>query len=212
MTLLCAAWAWNRVRAHKVGPLVIRSLLGALLVFEICVLLGLGQLDRAAWTGAWGFAGALALRSALGLVGSWVVAGTLFAVTLLAATELGFHWIARLARRALVDPAVGLGTAWGEWREARAARGQAGPKPKGKKEARPAAAPDPGRAAEARGTEPREEPARPRISRPLDQLDLPLPVGQRPEPKPKAKEPKPKPAPPAGDEKPREVPTRPSPR
>ena len=158
VTLLCAAWAWNRLRGHKAGPLVIRSLLGALLVFEICTLLGLGQLDRAAWTGAWGFAGALALRSALGLVGSWVVAGTLFAVTLLAASELGFHWIARLARRALVDPAVGLGTAWGEWREARAARGQAGPKPKG--EGSP-----PGRGPGPRGARRRAGPSRAR-SRP----------------------------------------------
>ena len=95
-----------------------------LLVFEICTLLGLGGLDRATWAGAWGFAGALALRSALGQVGSWVVAGTLFAVTLLAASELGFHWIARLARRAVVDPAVGLGTAWGAWRESHAPAGR----------------------------------------------------------------------------------------
>jgi S-DNA-T family DNA segregation ATPase FtsK/SpoIIIE len=201
MTLLCLAWAWNRLRGHKAGPLVIRSLLGGLLLFEICTLLGLGGLDRASWVGAWGFAGALALRSALGQVGSWVVAGTLFAVTLLAATELGFHWIGRLARRAVVDPAAGIGTAWGEWREARVQREKGKPKPAPApkaREARPAAA-----------APAREEPARPRISQPpvpLGQLDLPLPVGQRPEARPRPKEAKPKPAP-AADGPPREVPT-----
>ncbi len=202
--LLCAVWAWNRLRGHKAGPLVIRSLLGTLLVFEVCVLLGLGGLDRAAWSGTWGFAGALALTSALGPVGSWVVAGTLFAVTLLAASELGFHWIARLARRAVVDPAVGLGTAWGEWRDARVrqGRGKPGTQPRAK-ETRPAVTP-------AREAAAREEEARPRISqppRPLDQLDLPPPVGQRPEAKPKPRETKPKPPAPAPNGKPREVPT-----
>lgn len=212
VALLCLVWGWNRLRAHKAGPLVIRSLLGALLVFELCTLAGLGfaaagqsEDVQRTWAGAWGFAGALALASALGKVGSWVVAGTLFAVTLLAASELGFHWIARLARRAVVDPAVGLGTAWGEWREARGRQERGRPKPQAKpREARPSPAP-------AREAEAKEQAERPRISqppRPLDQLDLPPPVGQRPESKPKAKEPKPKPAPPAaGDEKPREVPT-----
>jgi DNA segregation ATPase FtsK/SpoIIIE, S-DNA-T family len=198
VTLLCAVWAWNRLRGHKAGPLVITSLLGALLVFEICTLLGLGGLDRTVWVGTWGFASALVLQSALHQVGSWIVASTLFAVTLLAASELGFHWIARLARRAVVDPAVGLGTAWGEWREARGRQDRTKPKPRAK-EARPAAPP-------AREAEALEEPARPRITqqpRLLDQLDLPPPVGQKPRPK----EPKAKPAPPAGDEKPREVPT-----
>ena len=201
VTLLCLVWAWNRLRSHKAGPLVIRSLLGVLLVFEICALLGLGGLDRTSWAGAWGFAGALALRSALGQVGSWVVAGTLFAVTLLVASELGFHWIARLARRTVVDPVVGLGTAWGEWREARTRQDKPKPKPRAR-ESRPVPVP-------AREAEAREEPARPRISQPpvpLDQLDLPPPVGPRHEARPKAKEPRPKPAP-AGDEKPREVPT-----
>jgi DNA segregation ATPase FtsK/SpoIIIE, S-DNA-T family len=200
VTLLCVVWAWNRLRGQKAGPLVIRSLLGSLIIFEVCILLGLGALDRTAWTGAWGFAGALALRSALGQVGSWVVAGTLFAVTLLAATELGFHWIARLARRAFVDPAVGLGSAWGEWRESRARRDRGKPKP----QARPAREPKPSAAAA------RDEEARPRISqppRPLDQLDLPAPVGQRAEAKPRIRDSKPKPAASPADDKPRPVPT-----
>jgi len=53
-------------------------------------LLDLG--GQSAWSGRWGFAAALVLRSALGDIGSWIVAGTLFAVTR-CASELGFHWI-----------------------------------------------------------------------------------------------------------------------
>ena len=201
--LLSVSWAWNRVRGNKAGPLVISSLIGALILFEICTLLGLGNLDRTAWVGSWGFAGALALRSALGQVGSWIVAGTLFGVSLLAASELGFHWIARIARRALVDPAVGLGAAWGQWREARAREEKA--KPKGMARPRPSAT----REAEASA----EPPARPRISQPpappaaLGQLDLPPPVGLKVDPKPKVKEAKPRPATPPGDDQRREVPT-----
>ena len=199
--LLSVCWAWNRVRGNKAGPLVISSLIGSLIIFEICTLLGLGKLDRTVWAGSWGFAGALVLSSALGQVGSWIVAGTLFGVSALAASELGFHWIARLARRALVDPAVGLGTAWGQWRDARAQEGKAGAKVVRPKV--PAAKEAPARP---------EPPARPRISQqpmppaPLDQLDLPPPVGLKVEPRPKAKEAKPRPAAAAGDERPREVP------
>ena len=118
--ILSAVWAWNRLRTRPGAPLLITSLVGTLLVFEICTLLGLGGLDRTAWVGAWGFAAQLALRSALGQIGSWIVASTLFAVSVLAATELGFHWIAGLARRALVDPARGLGNAWAELQLGRA--------------------------------------------------------------------------------------------
>jgi hypothetical protein len=163
--LLSACWAWNRVRGNKPGPLVISSMIGALIVFEVCTLLGLGNLDRTAWAGSWGFAGALALRSALGDAGSWIVAGTLFGVSLLTASELGFHWLARLARRALVDPAVGLGTAWGQWREARGREEKERPKVLSKPKASGA------REAEAR----EEAPARPRISQPPAP---PAPLGQ----------------------------------
>ncbi len=200
--LLSACWAWNRVRGNKAGPLVISSLIGALILFEVCTLLGLGDLDRTVWVGSWGFAGALALRSALGEVGSWIVAGTLFCVSVLVASELGFHWLARLARRAVVDPAVGLGTAWGQWREARAREQKAKPK---------VSPPKPAGAKEAKARE--EAPARPRISQPappaapLDQLDLPPPVGLKIDARPKPKEAKPRPTPAVGDEKPREVPT-----
>jgi S-DNA-T family DNA segregation ATPase FtsK/SpoIIIE len=201
--LLSACWAWNRVRGNKPGPLVISSLIGTLILFEVCTLLGLGNVDRTAWVGSWGFASALALRSALGDAGSWIVAGTLFGVSVLTASELGFHWLARLARRALVDPAVGLGTAWGQWREARAPGETAKPKVASKPKA-PA----------VREAEEREEPpARPRISQPpapparTDQLDLPPPVGLKIDARPKAKETKPRPAAAAGEEKPREVPT-----
>jgi S-DNA-T family DNA segregation ATPase FtsK/SpoIIIE len=102
-----------------------------------------------------------------------------------------------------VDPAVGLGTAWSQWREARApgetAKPKAVPKPK---------------ASVAREAEAREEaPARPRISQPpaspssTDQLDLPPPVGLKIDARPKPKEAKPRPVAAAGDAKPREVPT-----
>ena len=203
--LLSACWAWNRVRGNKAGPLIISSLIGALIVFEVCTLLGLGDLDRTTWAGSWGFAGALALRSALGGVGSWIVAGTLFAVSLLVASELGFHWIARIARRAVVDPVVGLGTAWGQWREVRAREQKARPKV------------SPPRLPAAKDAQAREEPqARPRISQPPappvspatpDQLDLPPPVGLKIDARSKPKEAKPRPGPPGGDGKPREVPT-----
>jgi S-DNA-T family DNA segregation ATPase FtsK/SpoIIIE len=201
--LLSACWAWNRVRGNKPGPLVISSLIGTLIIFEVCTLLGLGNLDRTTWAGSWGFASALALRSALGGVGSWIVAGTLFGVSVLVASELGFHWIARIARRAVVDPAVGLGTAWGQWREARAREQKAKPR---------VGPPKPTAAKEAQARQ--EPPARPRISSQppappsaLDQLDLPPPVGLKIDARPKPKEAKPRPAAPAGDEKPREVPT-----
>ena len=200
--LLSACWAWNRVRGNKAGPLVISSLIGALILFEVCTLFGLGNLDRTAWVGSWGFAGALALRSALGQVGSWIVAGTLFGVSLLAASELGFHWLARLARRALVDPAVGLGTAWGQWREARGRRGE------GEAEGQPAeAAGREGSGGAGGSAGPAADLPAARAPRPLAQLDLPPPVGLKVDPRPKPKEAKPRPAAAADDETPREVPT-----
>ena len=200
--LLSAVWAWNRVRGREAAPLLVTSLIGALLVFEICTLLGLGGLDRTLWAGSWGFAAALALRSALGDVGSWVVAGTLLGVSVLAATELGFHWIGRLARRLLVDPALGVGQAWARVRE----RGTRDQKPRPRISRPKPAARD---AAEREDT----PPPKPRIAAagtpvPLGQLDLPAPVGSRPEPRPKPREAQPKPAAAAValEEVPREVP------
>jgi S-DNA-T family DNA segregation ATPase FtsK/SpoIIIE len=119
--LLSWAWAWNRFRDHPVGPLVLRSLLGALIVFEVCTLFGLGGLERPAWSGGWGFAAALALRSALGGVGSWIVAGALLGVTTLAASELGFHWLGPILRGVLFTPFAGLARAWQAWRARSAA-------------------------------------------------------------------------------------------
>jgi S-DNA-T family DNA segregation ATPase FtsK/SpoIIIE len=123
--LLAGAWSLNRFRDRPVGPLVLRSLLATLIVFEICTLLGLGGLDRAAWTGGWGFAAALAVRSALGGVGSWIVAGALLGVTVLAASELGFHWLRPLLRGVLLTPFAGLAQAWRAWRERSATAAQA---------------------------------------------------------------------------------------
>ena len=120
--VLALAWSWNRLRGRPAGAFALTSLVAVLLVFEICTLLDLGGLG--AWSGRWGFAAALVLRSALGGIGSWIVAGTLFVVTVLAASELGFHWIERLVRHAIVTPAAGLGGAWSAWRERRARAGR----------------------------------------------------------------------------------------
>ncbi|HEV2105427.1 MAG TPA: DNA translocase FtsK 4TM domain-containing protein, partial [Candidatus Eisenbacteria bacterium] len=117
--VLAAVWAWNRLRDRPAGPLAASSAMGALMAFEVCGLLALGGLDRWTWTGGWGFAAALALQSALGVVGSWVVAAALLLVTALAASEMGFHWIAHLVRGAVVAPARGVvggvAGAYGAW-------------------------------------------------------------------------------------------------
>ncbi|HTK32617.1 MAG TPA: DNA translocase FtsK 4TM domain-containing protein [Candidatus Saccharimonadaceae bacterium] len=119
--LLAGAWSWNRFRDRPMAPMVVSSVLGVLLVFESCTLLGLGGAERWAWAGGWGFAASLALRSALGGVGSWIVAGALFGVTALAASELGFHWIGRLAHGTLVRPVTGSAAWLAAWRARRAA-------------------------------------------------------------------------------------------
>src|SRR2546428_688779 len=72
--LLAGVWAWNRLRDHGVGPLLLKSGLACLLVFEVCALFGLAGLDRWQWSGGWGLAASLALQTSLGAVGSWVVA------------------------------------------------------------------------------------------------------------------------------------------
>jgi len=122
---LALAGALNRLRGRPAGAFAISALVGVLLAFEFCVMADLGGLG--AWSGRWGFAAALVMRSALGVIGSWIVAGTLLAVTALAASELGFHWIERLVRHAIVSPSAGLVGAWSAWREqrARAARAAA---------------------------------------------------------------------------------------
>jgi hypothetical protein len=95
-------WAWNRLRDQDVLPLLLKSALGALLVFEVCTLFGLAGLDRWTWSGGWGLAASLALQTSLGSIGSWVVAGALLLASALAASELGFHWIGSLMHGALV--------------------------------------------------------------------------------------------------------------
>jgi S-DNA-T family DNA segregation ATPase FtsK/SpoIIIE len=133
--VLAGVWSWNRLRGAPAAPLAVSSLVGTLLVFELCTLLGLGGLDRWTWSGGWGFAAALALHSALGAVGSWIVAGALFGATALLASELGFHWIARLLRGAVMAPAQGVAGAWSAWRERRARAVRA--RPRERREARP---------------------------------------------------------------------------
>ncbi|HEY3215495.1 MAG TPA: DNA translocase FtsK 4TM domain-containing protein, partial [Candidatus Eisenbacteria bacterium] len=189
--LLSGAWAWNRLRDNPSAPLTVRSLLGGLVIFEVCALLGLGGLDRWAWSGGWGFAASLALRSALGSVGSWVVGGALFGITLVAASEFGFHWIGRLARGLTVVPVVGVLGALRAWRERQGTvgAGVARSAPRRVRAARPSDA-------RAEVAEPRPRPritglgadgASPAAAREEDQLALPLPLERRASPRPKPK-------------------------
>jgi len=117
--VLAGFWSWNRLRDEAVPPLLLKSALGALLLFEVCTLFGLAGLDRWAWTGGWGLASSLALQTSLGAVGSWVVAGALLLASTLAASELGFHWIGTLMHGAVVAPVRGAAAAYGSWQDAR---------------------------------------------------------------------------------------------
>jgi S-DNA-T family DNA segregation ATPase FtsK/SpoIIIE len=112
--VLALAWAWNRARGSEGAPLALSSVIGGLLLFELCTLAGLGGW---AWSGGWGLAASGALHSALGWTGSWIVAAALFGVTALAASELGFHWVGRVLEAGLVEPARGLGGWWSAWQE-----------------------------------------------------------------------------------------------
>ncbi len=126
--LLALVWSLNRVRSKPAAALVVTSAVGAVLVFELCTLAGLGGLDRWEWSGAWGTATAMALHSALGSVGSWVVGSALFGITAIAASELGFHWIGRFISAVLIQPMRRLAEAWAVWRTE-----SAKPQPKVKK-------------------------------------------------------------------------------
>ena len=204
---LAVGWAWNRLRAKAAAPLAATTVIGALLVFELCLLFGLGGLERVGWAGSWGFAGALVLRSALGGVGSWIVAGTLFVVSALAASELGFHWIERIAHGALVPPARAV---WGQlqaWREAGGHHAERGPAPRAKADRAPRGDRTPrvirapgaaGAAVEALEDDEPEAPAAPRITASVadrpgpGQMQLPLNGAARAEARAKSR---PKPAP-----------------
>lgn len=124
--VLSGLWAWNRLRNQPPQSLVVTTALGALLVFEICTLFGLGfgEGGRWNWSGGWGFGTAMALSASLGAVGSWVVAGAVLFVTALAASEMGFHWISHLAHGMFLNPAKGIAGgmagAYGHWQERRA--------------------------------------------------------------------------------------------
>jgi len=143
---LALLWSWNRIRGHPVPPLVLRSLIGTLLAFELCTLFGLAGLDRWSLTGTWGVATAMTLHAALGDVGSWVVGLALSGVTLLAASELGFHWIAGFARAVFVIPARALAAALYGPRSGKAGRAKAPRVVRGKSDA---AARDGGKSAPA---------------------------------------------------------------
>ncbi len=111
--------AWNRLRGHASGPLIVRTGIGTLLAFELCTMFGLAGLDRWRWSGGWGVASAMTIHAALGNVGSWVVLGALTGVTVIVASELGFHWLGRFAHAVFVVPAQRLREAWNAWLERR---------------------------------------------------------------------------------------------
>jgi S-DNA-T family DNA segregation ATPase FtsK/SpoIIIE len=204
--VLAAVWAWNRLRDEAVAPLLLQTGLAVLLVFEICVLLGLGGVDRWGWSGGWGLAASLALQSSLGAVGSWVVAGALLLASTLAASELGFHWIGAIAHGALVRPAQGALAAYGTWQDARAEQTRLAAKERAREEK--ASRKRPAKAAAVAVAEPDDgdddadaPPPPPRISGRGDEARngapvaeavraIPVPVIKAPkpqEPKPKAK-------------------------
>ena len=49
-----ALWCWNRLRGKPGWPLAVTTVLGGLLLFEVCTLLALGGADRWTWAGALG--------------------------------------------------------------------------------------------------------------------------------------------------------------
>ena len=118
--LLAGSWAINRARGSSASALAVSSALGALLLFESCVLFALAGLDRWTWSGGWGLATVLALHAALGGVGSWVVACALTGITAIAASEFGFHWIGHVARLMIGMPLERAAQAWSAWRARRA--------------------------------------------------------------------------------------------
>jgi S-DNA-T family DNA segregation ATPase FtsK/SpoIIIE len=157
-------------------------------------------------------------------VGSWIVAGALLGVTVLAASELGFRWLGPLLRGALLTPFARLAGAWQAWRERRAAAageddrvGRAGD-PVGKAERKPKLVRPPeaistATAATAEAATP--EVRKPRITAPAagiaagnghhdeDQLSLPnmpdrKPSKPRPRPAPAAPRSNGQPPPPTG--------------
>jgi S-DNA-T family DNA segregation ATPase FtsK/SpoIIIE len=111
---LALAWAWNRARDAEMAPLALSSVIGGLLMFELCTIAGLGHWS---WAGGWGLAASGGLHSALGWTGSWIVAAALFGVTALAASELGFHWVGRALEAGLVNPLKEFAAWWSDWRE-----------------------------------------------------------------------------------------------
>ncbi len=197
--VLAGAWSWNRLHDRPVGPLILRSMLGGLMAFEVCTLLGLGGLERQIWSGSWGFAASFALHSALGDLGSWIVGGALLGVTVLAASELGFRWLGPLLRGTLFTPFVRLAGAWRGWRERQAVAAAAAARAAGKPAKKPRVARAPGGATPETAAAGNEEPrSRPRIMSAAargggseeDQLSLPLmpdrASAQKPRPKPAA--------------------------
>ena len=199
--ILAGAWTWNRLRDRPVGPLVLKSLLGGLMTFETCTLLGLGGLERQTWSGSWGFAASLALHSALGDLGSWIVGGALLGVTVLAASELGFRWVGPLLRGALFTPFLRLAEAWRGWQERQSAAVAAAARAAGKAARKPRVVRAPGGVAvEAGGGDAAGRETAPRITSPAgadagsarggleeDQLTLPHMPERTSAPKPRPK-------------------------
>ncbi len=199
--VLGLAWAWNRFREHEMKPLVLKSVLGTLLLFELCLVFALAGLPREVWAGGWGAGAGAGLHAVLGNVGAWVVALALFAATALVASEMGFHWIAHLMHGALVKPAQGAAAAYASWQEnrAEAAAATAKQRAKDEKEARkkpkvvvPPAIDEARAANEPRVPErpAKAEPAPAPVAETPNKAGIPVPVIKAPpKPKPRAAEP-----------------------
>jgi S-DNA-T family DNA segregation ATPase FtsK/SpoIIIE len=191
-----AFWCWNRARAEAAAPLLLRTGLAALLLFELCTMFGLAGLDRWTWSGGWGLASSLALQTSLGQIGSWVVASALMLASLLAASELGFHWIGALAKGALVSPVQGAASAYGSWRERReevarlAARDRAREEKAARRKPAPATAMDAAAAPAPRAASPRIVPPEPAPARAEPAKPIAVPVIKAP-PQPAARARKP---------------------
>ena len=214
-----AVWAWNRIRDRPVPPLLLKTGLGALLVFEVCTLLGLGGVDRWTWSGGWGLAASLALQTSLGAVGSWVVGGALLVASALAASELGFHWIGALMHGALVKPALGAAAAYGSWQDSRAEQARLELKAHARSERESRKRAPRTALAEMNGAEDGDEPPPPRISgrmeesrravaEPARAIAVPVIKAAKAKPKPGPDRARPAPAPAAGT---RAAPTEPLP-
>jgi hypothetical protein len=90
LPLVLLAWAVNRLRARPAAPLALETAFGALLVIEALALVGWFGARTLPYAGAVGLAIAGAARAVLGGAGGAIALITVFLVTGLVASEIGF--------------------------------------------------------------------------------------------------------------------------